>query len=95
MPSGSGRILHGMFDAYPGIFYELNPQFYPITSTVGAKGIRLVPQKSYTTTYHSNPDQDSSTLRLKPDYGSVSYGSTGFTHGSNCVQIWFEGAFET
>lgn len=89
----AGEIWHGMFPFYPGIFFELNPVATPITTLVSARGIRTTPNKLYTHTYHSHATQNSANL--KPDMAGVTYGSSGFTTGSNTVNIWFEGAFES
>jgi hypothetical protein len=89
----AGEIWHGMFPHYPGIFLELSPIDTPITSLVGAKGIMTTPNKLYGETFHTNATQ--SSANLKGDMAAVTYGSSGFTTGSNVVQIWFEGAFES
>lgn len=89
----AGEIWHGMFPHYPGIFQELNPVQTPITTIVGAKGFITTPNKLYTETFHSNATQ--STANLKGDMAAVTYGSSGFTTGSNTVNIFFEGAFES
>ncbi len=88
----AGTVMYPDFNAYPGIFSELNPVDLPITSLLMAKGIDLLPQKEYTYTYHSNPDMVSPTPTLQTDLGTVNYGSTGFTTGSNVMNVWFEGA---
>lgn len=88
----AGTILYNDFNAYPGIFTELNPVELPITSLLMAKGIDLLPNKEYTYTYHSHPDQVSVTPTLQTDLGTVNYGSTSFTNGSNVMNVWFEGA---
>lgn len=88
----AGTILYPDFNAYPGIFTELNPVELPITSLLMAKGIDLLPQKEFTYTYHSNPDMVSPTPTLQSDLGTVNYGSTGFSTGSNVMNVWFEGA---
>ena len=88
----AGTILYPDFNAYPGILTELNPVELPITSLLMAKGIELLPQKEYTYTYHTNPDMVSPTLSLAGDLGTVGYGSTAFTTGSNVMNVWFEGA---
>ena len=88
----AGTVLYPDFNAYPGIFTELNPVELPVTSLIMAKGIELLPQKEYTYTYHTNPDMVSPTLTLAGDLGTVNYGSTGFTTGSNVMNVWFEGA---
>lgn len=89
----AGEIWHGMFPHYPGIFLELSPIDTPITSLVGAKGILTTPNKLYGETFHTNATQ--SSANVKGDMASVTYGSSGFTTGSNVVNIWFEGAFES
>ena len=88
----AGTILYPDFNAYPGIFTELNPVDLPITTALMARGITLLPQKEYTQTFHSNPDMVSVTPTLQTDLGTVNYGSTGFTTGSNVMNVWFEGA---
>lgn len=93
MPTiGAGTILYPDFNAYPGIFTELNPVELPITSILLGRGIDLLPQKEYTYTYHTNPDMVDPTLTLQTDLGSVNFGSTGFTTGSNVMNVWYEGA---
>lgn len=89
----AGEIWHGMFPHYPGIFLELSPIDTPITSLVGAKGILTTPNKLYGETFHTNATQ--SSANVKGDMAAVTYGSSGFTTGSNTVNIWFEGAFES
>lgn len=89
----AGEIWHGMFPFYPGIFFELNPVATPITTLVSQRGIRTTPNKLYTQTFHTNATQASANLI--GDMGTVTYGSLGFTTGSNTVNIWFEGAFES
>ena len=88
----SGTILYPDFNAYPGIFTELNPVELPITTMLMQRGVVLLPQKEYTYTYHTNPDMLSVTPTLQTDLGTVNYGSTGFTTGSNIMNSWFEGA---
>ena len=93
MPTiGAGTVLYPDFNAYPGIFTELNPVELPITTMLMARGIDLLPQKEYTYTYHTNPDMSDPTLTLQTDLGTVNYGSTGFTTGSNVMNVWYEGA---
>jgi Family of unknown function (DUF5309) len=87
-----GTTLYPDFNAYPGVFTELNPVELPITSLLMAKGIDLLPNKEYTYTYHTNPDMVTPSLTLASDLGTVNYGSTGFTTGSNVMNVWFEGA---
>lgn len=89
----TGEIWHGMFPFYPGIFFELNPVVTPITTLVSQRGIRTTPNKLYTQTFHSHATQNSANLI--GDMGTVTYGSQGFTTGSNTINIWFEGAFES
>lgn len=88
----AGTILYPDFNAYPGVFTELNPVELPVTTLLMQRGITLLPQKEYTYTYHSNPDMVSVTPTLQTDLGTVNYGSTGFTTGSNVMNVWFEGA---
>lgn len=89
----TSEIWHGMFPFYPGLFYELNPVTTPVTTLVSANGLRTTPNKLYTQTFHTNATQTSA--HLQTDKGTVNYGSSGFTTGSNCVQIWYEGAYES
>lgn len=88
----AGTILYPDFNQYPGIFTELNPLDLPITSVLMGRGIDLLPQKAYTYTYHTNPDMVSPSLTLQTDFGTANLGSTGFTDGSNCMNVWYEGA---
>ncbi len=88
-----GEIWHGMFPFYPGIFFELSPIQTPITTLAARNGFRTTHNKLYTQTYHTNATQTSANL--KGDKGTVDYGSTGFTTGSNTVNILFEGAYES
>lgn len=88
----AGTILINDFGFYPGIFTELNPVELPITTLLMAKGVELMPQKDYTYTFHSNPDMLSVTPTNQGDMGTVNFGSTGFTTGSNTMNVWFEGA---
>ncbi len=80
------------FGFFPGIFTELNPYDLPIVTLMMAKGVSLMPQKDYTYTYHTNPDHVNPALTLQRDLGTTNFGSTGFTTGSNCIQVWDEGA---
>ena len=89
----TGEIWHGMFPFYPGLFFELSPVQTPITTLVSAKGLRTTPNKLYTVTYHTNATQTS--INTKGDMAVVTYGSSGFTTGSNTVNVLFEGAFES
>lgn len=90
----AGEILHGMFPFYPGIFFELSPISTPITTLASRNGIRITPNKLYGQTFHRNATQ-TTVGALRGDNGTVNYGSSGFTTGSNTVNIWFEGAYET
>lgn len=85
-------VRYSDFGFYPGVFTELNPEDFPITTLLSARGFDLLPQKQYTYTYHTNPDMLSVTPTVIGDLGAVSYGSTGFTTGSNTMQAWYEGA---
>lgn len=87
------EVWHGMYPFYPGIFYELNPIATPVTTLVAANGVMTTPNKLYSQTYHTNATQTSANLI--GDKGTVTFGSSGFTTGSNCCQVWFEGAFES
>lgn len=89
----AGEIWHGMFPFYPGLFFELSPITTPITTLVSAKGLRTTPNKLYTMTYHTNATQTS--INSKGDMATVTYGSSGFTTGSQTVNVLFEGAFES
>lgn len=88
----AGTILIDDFGFLPGVFSELNPYDLPITSLLMAKGVELLPNKDYTYTYHTNPAHVNPTLTLQRDLGTTNFGSTGFTSGSNCMQVWDEGA---
>lgn len=88
----AGTVLINDFGFFPGVFTELNPWDLPITTLLTAQGYTLMPQKTYTYTYHSNPAHVTPTPTLQPDFGSPNFGSTGFTSGSNCIQVWDEGA---
>ena len=88
--SANGLNLAYEHDFYPGIFTELNPYDNPVTTLVGQKGIRVLPQKAYTYTTHSN--LESSSVDAKPDNASPTYGSSTFSNGSNTVQILYRGA---
>jgi hypothetical protein len=88
----AGTVLIDDFGFFPGIFTELNPDDLPIVTLMMSKGVTLMPQKDYTYTYHSNPAHVNPTLTLQRDLGTTNFGSTGFTHGSNCIQVWDEGA---
>ena len=88
----AGTILYPDFNAYPGLFLELNPVDLPVTTLLGMGGVQLLPQKEYTYTYHSNPSMTTVTPTLQTDLGTVNYGSAGFTTGSNVMNTWFEGA---
>lgn len=89
----TGEIWHGMFPFYPGLFWELNPITTPITTLVSSKGMRTTPNKLYTVTYHTN--LAGTSMNTKGDMATVTYGSSGFTTGSNTVNVFFEGAFES
>ncbi len=91
----AGTILYPDFNAYPGIFTELNPVELPLSSLLMSRGIDLLPQKEYTYTYHTNPDMTSPTPTLQTDLGTVNLGSTGYTNGSNVMQVWYEGAMQS
>lgn len=88
--STNGLILEAELPAYAGIFTELKPYDNPVTTLVGQKGWRLEPNQNYTYTYHTN--SEASAANLKPDNASPTYGSSGFTTGSNTVQIFYEAA---
>jgi len=86
-------VLHDMLPAYYGFFTELNPKRYPITTIVGAKGVRTLTNKEYNLTYHENADSTSGNV--KADNSVPTLGSTGFTLGSNTVQVFDEGYAQT
>ena len=88
----AGTVLYPDFNFFPGIFTELNPVDLPVTTMLSRGGIQLLPQKEYTYTYHSNPSMTAVTPTLQTDLGTVNYGSTGFTTGSNVMNVWYEGA---
>lgn len=88
----AGTVLIDDFGFFPGIFTELNPFDLPITTLMFNKGVELLPQKDYTYTYHTNPAHVNPSLTLQRDLGTTNFGSTGFTHGSNVMQVWDEGA---
>jgi len=89
--AADGQILHKSSDFLAGAFLELNAVETPITSMAGGNGgFKIKPQKNYTMTYHSDPAQ--TTSNNKPDNSSPTYGSTPFTSGSQCMQIYDEGA---
>lgn len=87
-----GTILIDDFGFLPGVFTELNPKDLPIVTMMMAGGVTLLPNKDYTYTYHSNPAHVNPTLTLQRDLGTTNFGSTAFTSGSNCMQVWDEGA---
>jgi hypothetical protein len=91
--AADGMILQRAFPYLPGAFAELNPQDFPITTIAAARGFVAKPQKDYTMTFHTNPTITSGNT--KPDNASVTLGSTGFTSGSNTMNIFFEGASVT
>jgi hypothetical protein len=88
----AGTVLIDDFGFLPGVFTELNPYDLPITTLLMARGVTLLPNKDYTYTYHMNPDHTNPTLTLQRDLGTTNFGSTGYTHGSNVIQVWDEGA---
>ena len=91
--SADGLILEAELPAYAGIFAELNPYDNPVTTLAMQKGWRVIENQNYTYTTHSN--YEGTSANLKPDNASPTYGSSGFSNGSNTVQIWFEAAQET
>lgn len=86
-------VRYNQMPFYPGAFAELNPVELPITTILASRGVVNLPNKEYGQTYHSNPDMLSVTPNTIGDLGVVSYGSTGFTTGSNTMQALFEGAY--
>lgn len=89
--SSNGLILHQEFGYNPGIFSELKPYSNPVTTMALARnGWKILPQKEYTYTTHTNTE--ATAANLKPDNASPTYGSSGFSGGSNCVQIFYEAA---
>jgi hypothetical protein len=91
----AGTILLPDFGFFPGMFTELNPFDLPLTTLLSAKGWSIKPQKHYTYTYHTNDAHVNPTPTLQADLGSPNFGSSGFSHGSNCMQVWDEGAGES
>jgi len=91
--SANGLVLHQELPQYPGYFLEMNPIDYPITTLAGRNGFRNEPSIDYTMTRHTNAAVG--TSNNKPDNAGVTYGSTGFTTGSQCMQVLFEGFAET
>jgi hypothetical protein len=85
-------VLLGQINYLPGLFTELNPWELPITTLLTSRGYTLMPQKHYGYTYHSNDAHVTPTPTLQADLGSANFGSTNFTSGSNCMQVWEEGA---
>jgi len=88
--SADGLILNHEQPFNPGIFAELNPYDNPVTTLLAQKGYRTLPQKNYTQTYHSN--SEAAAGNNKPDNASPTYGSSGFTTGSNTAQVFYEAA---
>jgi len=91
--SSNGLLLHQELPQYPGHFLEMNSLQYPITTLAGRNGFRNEPSIDYTMTRHTNVAVG--TSNNKPDNAGVTYGSTGFTTGSQCMQVVFEGFAET
>jgi hypothetical protein len=91
----AGTVLLGEINALPGIFSELNPWDLPITTLLTARGYVQMPQKHYGYTYHTNDAHVTPTPTLQADLGQANFGSTNFTSGSNCIQVWEEGAAES
>lgn len=87
----AGTVLIDDFGFLPGVFTELNPNDLPLTSLLMSRGVTLLPNKDYTYTYHTNPAHVNPSLTLQRDLGTTNFGSTGFTHGSNTIQVWDEG----
>ncbi len=88
--SSNGLILAYEMPYYPGYFTELQPYENPVVTMLATRGYRNEPNKEYTYTTHTN--NEASSGDLKPDNASPTYGSTGFSHGSNTAQIWYKGA---
>lgn len=88
--SADGLILNQELGFNPGIFAELNPYSNPVTTMIAAKGWRILPDKNYTTTFHTNVE--ASAANLKPDNASPTFGSSEHTTGSNTAQIFYEAA---
>ncbi len=94
--SSNGYVLHYELPALFGFFGELKPIENPVTTLVLQKGIRTIAEKVYGLTFHENYEASSlGDVNAKPDNSSPSYGSTGFTDGSNTVQVFDEGAADT
>tara|TARA_R100001244_G_scaffold71052_1_gene57487 strand:- start:4281 stop:5315 length:1035 start_codon:yes stop_codon:yes gene_type:complete len=91
--SSDGLILNKELDFYPGIFAELNPYSNPVSTLLAQKGFKILPQKAYTYTTHSNAE--ASSADLKPDNASPTYGSSGFLTGSNTAQVFYKAAKES
>lgn len=91
----AGTILQGDFGFLPGIFQETNPTELPVTTLLAARGYVGHPQKTYTYTYHANDNYLAVTPTLASELSSPNFGSSGFTSGSNCMQVWDEGAAES
>ena len=88
--SADGLILNHEQQFNPGIFAELNPYDNPVSTLLAQKGYRILPQKNYTQTYHTN--SEASAGNNKPDNASPTYGSSGHTTGSNTAQVFYEAA---
>lgn len=83
------------FPFYPGVLTELNPLDLPLTTILMSRGVDLMPNKDYAYTFHTNPEQTAVTKNSKGDFSLPTYGSTGFTTGSNTMNVWDEGAIVT
>jgi hypothetical protein len=88
--SADGLMLNHEQQFNPGIFAELNPYDNPVTTLLAQKGYRILNQKNYTQTYHTN--SEASAGNNKPDNASPTYGSSGHTTGSNTAQVFYEAA---
>lgn len=91
--STDGLILNQELDFYPGIFAELNPYDNPVSTLLAQKGYKILPQKNYTYTTHTN--NEASSADLKPDNASPTYGSSTHGNGSNTAQVFYKAAKES
>lgn len=91
--SSNGYILHNELKALYGIFTELKPYDNPVTSLIGGKGVRLLSEKDYGMTFHTNGRPSASNT--KPDAATPTLGSSAFTSGSNIVNAFYEAAAVT
>lgn len=88
--STDGLILAYEGNFNPGYFAELKPFENPVSTLLAQKGWRLENTQAYGYTTHTN--YEATSANLKADNASPTYGSSGFSTGSNTVNIFFEGA---